>query len=74
MKHLICAGLLIVTLAHPSTAQTLTCTGTEPFWSLTFDKAKITFSEAGGATRALTSVAPLTAQNRNADTVRVYQT
>ncbi len=72
MKPLFCAALLA--LSPPTTAHALTCTGTEPFWSLTVDKGKLTFSEAGGAAHALKSVAPLTAQNRDADTVRVYQT
>ncbi len=74
MKPLIYAAFFAIALGLPTTAQALTCTGTEPFWSLTIGKGAIKFDEAGGPKRALKSVAPRTAQNRNADTVRVYQT
>jgi uncharacterized membrane protein len=74
MKLLLSTAVVATFLMLPNAAFALTCTGTEPFWSLDIGKGAFTFSEAGGPAKTLETVAPISAANRSADLVRVYQT
>lgn len=71
------AGLvtLMPVIANQNTMQStesFNVVGNEPFWSVAIDKTGITYSTPDSQKATFPSVAPLSAEGRPADTVRVY--
>ncbi|MBD2440288.1 COG3650 family protein [Nostoc sp. FACHB-110] len=84
MKAFICyialLGLSGSLLAHSSSVsaqianrEKFVARGTEPFWSVTVSKSGIVYSSPEVKKQTFPYVAPLTAQGRSADFVRVYR-
>ncbi|MER3434923.1 MAG: hypothetical protein C4288_16260 [Leptolyngbya sp. ERB_1_1] len=56
----------------PQPTESFNVVGTEPFWNMTIDKTGITYSTPDTQKTTFPSVAPLSAQGRPGDNVRVY--
>ncbi|MBW4523805.1 MAG: hypothetical protein KME18_01225 [Phormidium tanganyikae FI6-MK23] len=57
----------------PKAIESFTVVGNEPFWSVAIDKSGITYSTPEPQKITFPYVAPLSAQGRPADNVRVYR-
>lgn len=57
----------------PARVETFTARGTEPFWSITVNRNGIVYSSPDASKRTYPYVAPIAAQARPADLVRVYR-
>ncbi len=71
------SGLMIIGLSSSANSQPLIekfrVVGTEPFWTLKVSQQGFTYSNPAGQRKISTYVRPLTAQNRSADSLRVYR-
>lgn len=63
------------TLVAADTANTeeFTAAGTEPFWGINVSNKGIVYSEAGSAKLTFPYIAPMKAQGRSLDVLRVYR-
>lgn len=57
----------------PRASENITVSGTEPFWSMTINRSGLTFSTPDSRPRRFAYSAPLKAEGRPADFVRVYR-
>ncbi|MFB2834605.1 COG3650 family protein [Floridanema evergladense] len=57
----------------PAKVETFTAIGTEPFWNITINRNGIVYSSPDASKRIYPYVAPIAAQARSVDFVRVYR-
>lgn len=57
----------------PAKVETFTASGTEPFWSVTVNRNGIVYSSPAASKRTYPYVAPMKAESRPLDVVRVYR-